>query len=150
MKKSGIFKRFLGKAESEVNEALTHNRKESCILKKPINIIMLCMILITATAFWGCVKKHDCDCNKTGSFIYLKDTYMMSGTACNYKKEKIVAHFITDEQVLYPIKGHVPSKFRSHDTIRVNVCLKWDCENQDAWLPVDGPEIYSLKCIEEK
>jgi hypothetical protein len=59
MEKHCIFKkRFLGKAESEVNEALTDNKKEGCILKKPINIIMLCVMMITATAFLtiGCTK----------------------------------------------------------------------------------------------
>jgi hypothetical protein len=59
MEKQCVFKkRFLGKAESEVNEALTHNKKEVDILKEPINTIMLCMMMIAATAFLttGCTK----------------------------------------------------------------------------------------------
>jgi hypothetical protein len=106
----------------------------------------------------SCVKQKNCDCedNRTGYLVYLKEPYKMSGTACNWKEEKIVAHFFR-EGVSIPvegkegacsIKGNIPRAFRSGNPIKVNLCLKWDCEGKIV-PAVAGPEIYSLKCIEK-
>jgi hypothetical protein len=84
----------------------------------------------------------------------------MNGTACNRgNEEKIVAHVYSEGDTIpaeakegdsgVPIKGNVPYSFRSGNPIKVNVCLKWDCENRIHPMVV-GPEMYSLKCIEKR
>lgn len=128
-----------------------------------MNVKTVFIIISIAWVCMSCVKRKNCDCENggTGTFVYLKEPYKIRGV-CSNKKEKIVAHFFYDGWTIpvevkegsggVPIRGDVPSSFRSGEQIKVNVCLKGDCGDgirSGKIIPI-GTEIHSLKCIERK
>ncbi|MDR1112457.1 MAG: hypothetical protein LBL18_01680 [Bacteroidales bacterium] len=112
--------------------------------------LVLLACLGAAICTEGCVKQHDCNCDRleTGKFVYLKEPYKTVSTECG-TQGKIVAHFFKEGE-LYPIplSGYVPIKFRSSDTIKVSACYQEPC---DLIFPiVEGTYYYKLKCIERR
>ncbi|MDR0363976.1 MAG: hypothetical protein LBH92_03025 [Bacteroidales bacterium] len=100
------------------------------------------VLLLLATA--GCVKQKNCDCAITGTFVYLEQSYEKADMC---PSTSVVAHLIIDSYDTLLIVGKVPKKFRTNDSIPVNVCLKSLCKS---YLTVALPEGYSLECIEKK
>ncbi|MDR0368208.1 MAG: hypothetical protein LBH82_03590, partial [Bacteroidales bacterium] len=122
-----------------------------------MKIMIKILLFLPLLGLASCVKQKNCDCedNRTGYLVYLKEPYKRSEN----DKEKIVA-YLSSNEIIVPIdeiesisgtliKGYIPPSFRSVEPIRVNVCLKGDIGDRIHVLHAI-PEIYSLKCIEKE
>ena len=111
---------------------------------KYIKIILLFLPLLGLVS---CVKQKKCNCNMKGKFIYYEDkeTIIYCGD-----DHTVNAAFFSSERENSPlyIVGNVPMKFRTKDTLNVNVCLKE--ETKSLCLSFGEGYVYKLKCIEKE
>ena len=96
----------------------------------------------------GCIKQKSCDCEMEGKFVYLKESDERYDEIRG--NQKIVAYFFSHPSGMeFPIKGHIPSSFRSTDTVNVNICV--EPISSGPYFHEGAPKIvYSLKCIKRR
>jgi hypothetical protein len=126
------------------------------ILKKPIYLILPCLLILFAIAFTatGCVKRHNCTEGITGTWQYLEEPIDVYKTYpnCNKKRSKeIVATLTSPEGYLRcQIGGYVPPKYRSSTPVKVRIIVKRDNEGHIETMDLSCPETHKLKCIERE
>ncbi len=118
-------------------------RKGGLVMRRLLMILLVLPLL----GLMSCVKQKNCDCSQKGKFVYFENKKTI--IYCGYDHQVNAAFFSTEREdaPLY-IVGYIPVKFRTKDTLNVDVCLEE--ETKGVCLAFGEGSVYKLKCIEKK